>query len=327
MAGLSNMWVAAVFIVLLVTASCHAKVFPKALSGAPSEFASHVLPAPLTHTSLVSAMFVDMSIGNTTAVKGGPVVVVLNLPVDTPSFTFVIFSSFISQWSLALVDPNGAVVDLSAALSQGTFPLGGDNGDDAPASIYTLTGVTGVYTLTISTNPGAVDPLTHKGYVHLFTQSAEQIASTVSSYALYKGTQVGLQAYIFDGVAHPFTSGQANLPPIKIHGVGEAVTSAQMTIDSPDGDTWQVPMHDDGLHGDLLADDGIYGATFNANQPGLFGVQSRMTGKNAQGTFERSVQHLVQVVEDTVTLTSNFGAQVMVKWFPCAGRRPSPPQP
>jgi len=77
-----------------------------------------------------------------------------------------------------------------------------------------------------------------------------------------------------------------------------------MNVMFPDGRKITVPMHDDGLHTDVLADDGIYGGIFEALLPGQYVAQSVFKGTTADGVaFQRSAQHSFHVVRPKITLT------------------------
>jgi hypothetical protein len=63
-------------------------------------------------------------------------------------------------------------------------------------------------------------------------------------------------------------------------------------------------MHDDGVHADLAANDGIYGAVIEALAPGQYMAQSVFKGVTVDGVaFERSTEHSFHVVNPYITLT------------------------
>jgi hypothetical protein len=62
-------------------------------------------------------------------------------------------------------------------------------------------------------------------------------------------------------------------------------------------------MHDDGLHSDGAANDGIYGGSFSATEVGSYTVQATLIGSGATGPFVRTTQHFVQVVPRMMQLT------------------------
>jgi len=86
--------------------------------------------------------------------------------------------------------------------------------------------------------------------------------------------------------------------------MADVVVEAEMDIYLPDGEEEFVQMHDDGLHGDLEADDGIYGALIPATEVGIYRATAVIKGKTSDGTqFIRSTEHLIPVVEDKIAFT------------------------
>lgn len=69
-------------------------------------------------------------------------------------------------------------------------------------------------------------------------------------------------------------------------------------------------MHDDGLHSDGAANDGVYGGSFSATELGSYTVQATLIGTGAAGPFVRTTQHLVEVIPRMLQLTSEalYGA-------------------
>ncbi len=64
-------------------------------------------------------------------------------------------------------------------------------------------------------------------------------------------------------------------------------------------------MHDDGLHNDGAADDGVYGGSFAATEIGSYTVQATLEGVTTDqtDTFIRTAQHLVQIIPRSIMLT------------------------
>jgi len=72
-------------------------------------------------------------------------------------------------------------------------------------------------------------------------------------------------------------------------------------------------MHDDGLHFDGGAGDGIFGAFFAADEVGAYVTETRVTGwadpSSKQTPFQRSTQHMFSVVPDLVNLNGEAWVQ------------------
>lgn len=78
---------------------------------------------------------------------------------------------------------------------------------------------------------------------------------------------------------------------------------SNVVVQLPDGTEQMLPMHDDGLHMDMTANDGILGATFRAIQAGIHVAKFEMrlvSGGNV--VFHRSQQHVFRVVDTEMQL-------------------------
>ncbi len=85
---------------------------------------------------------------------------------------------------------------------------------------------------------------------------------------------------------------------------------ANLNILTPTGDDYSIPMNDEGVDGDLLANDGIFGAEIFADVVGDYILQPVIAGFTddddfAAGTteFVRSSKHLLTVSRAEITLT------------------------
>jgi hypothetical protein len=81
-----------------------------------------------------------------------------------------------------------------------------------------------------------------------------------------------------------------------------------MDVLTPDGKEIDVPMHDDGLHGDLLANDGVFGATVTATTAGTYVASAVLSGTINGVEFVRTTQQLIAVVEPSLALTGQASA-------------------
>ena len=67
--------------------------------------------------------------------------------------------------------------------------------------------------------------------------------------------------------------------------LGGTVMQAEMVVSLPSGQTVQVPMHDDGLHNDEAASDGVYGALVHAAEVGTYQAQAFIRGAHHSRYF------------------------------------------
>ena len=80
-----------------------------------------------------------------------------------------------------------------------------------------------------------------------------------------------------------------------------AIMKAQLEVVEPDGEKLIVEMHDDGLRGDKKANDGIFHASFMAEEEGIYCSTLSLRGEDPSGfVFERTVESAFQVVQDTI---------------------------
>lgn len=97
-------------------------------------------------------------------------------------------------------------------------------------------------------------------------------------------------------------------------GIGAAVvTSASLRVTSPDGRVQARQMYDDGAHGDGEPGDGVYGGDFAADSAGEFTGQVVFTGQdNSGGTFVRTAEHLIPVIDDGLRIEGTTAASALV---------------
>jgi predicted glycosyltransferase involved in capsule biosynthesis len=63
-------------------------------------------------------------------------------------------------------------------------------------------------------------------------------------------------------------------------------------------------MHDDGVHADMLANDGVFGGVVEALEPGQYTARAVFEGTNAAGArFVRTTEHSFHVVNPFISLT------------------------
>lgn len=291
----------ATLIAVLAVVVAAAPLARKQLSGPASEFSNHALPMTQSaaQSSIHSSYFVDLT-GATGALESS---FSKTLPVDNTAFSFALFSPLETSWTVSLTDPSGAAVDLTDATTAASYPV--SDSTDVTGFLYSIApAVVGSYQLTITAPSAAVKGYAlnasseHQGYMFLTTGSDDYLLSHLQSYSLVQGQAIGLNAFMVDG-AQTFVPGGA-LPTAR---VGDAIHNAELEAVMPDGTLFKTPMHDDGLHNDGAPSDGVYGGSFAAAAAGSYILQSTLAGVNAAGTFIRTVEHLVQVVPDLLSLT------------------------
>eukprot|EP01116_Phalansterium_solitarium_P011644 TRINITY_DN27396_c0_g1_i1.p1 TRINITY_DN27396_c0_g1~~TRINITY_DN27396_c0_g1_i1.p1 ORF type:complete len:678 (-),score=219.27 TRINITY_DN27396_c0_g1_i1:561-2594(-) len=274
----------------------------KQLGGPPSEFRKHVLPSPISNGIEQKSVLIKAPL---TASATGALSASVKLPVDSEEhFAFTFYSDLADSLTLTLLSPTGAEVDIALHQTKTGFPLSDDGSATMPAIAFQFTRpliTVGDYTLKVVSKPDA-DPAvlaagTHVFVVNLFNFDGVQVFTYLSSYSSSAvGQPIGLVTRVTLQTNH--TSGFGAPPPLQ-----NSVTSALMDVTLPDGTTDSVKMHDDGLHNDLMPNDGVYGATLTARQPGAYVATAFVEGKFNGRPFARSTTQLIAVHNDTLRLT------------------------
>jgi hypothetical protein len=156
----------------------------------------------------------------------------------------------------------------------------------------------------------------------VYNESPLKVQTHLTTYSLQVGEEIGVVASLYeasqDKAAVPPAGFSAK--PITIADLpnpsGMNSILADMDVIMPDGEEVLIIMHDDGLRGDLKANDGQYVASLKAKQSGTYVVQVAIRAEidmNKPGSNEkkeplvliRTSQHVVTVVEKSLTLTSH----------------------
>lgn len=254
----------------------------KQIAAPPSDFAQLMMPEPSqwgVHSR--SAMVpVTLSPGS-----DGKWSWTTNLPVEhNGRVSLILFAPLGETWELSAQSPNG---HFAAAVSSQTTQFG-LAGQSFPGHLYVFEGdAVGQQLVRIS----AVSPKATQGYLLLSIQSNIQLYTHLSSYNLRVGEQIGL-------VTSAYTSTDNNAPvPL-----ANAIKEATATFTAPDGSQTTVSMHDDGLHADGAANDGVFGGLITATIAGQYTAQVKVTGESAEGEFLRTSEHIFPIIAPGLSL-------------------------
>eukprot|EP00052_Salpingoeca_macrocollata_P018634 m.153286 g.153286 ORF g.153286 m.153286 type:complete len:695 (-) comp20754_c1_seq1:37-2121(-) len=291
-------------------------LYPKMLAGAPEEFARHTLPSPLSaavasDVATFAVLLADAGRGMGSAWKK-------SLLVDSPNgFSITVFSPVHKALHYSLTDPSGKSVDLAPVTSQSFFP-GYDTTEaqnHVNATVFVLPNMpVGEYEFTARAKDftaaeiarlmahetgarGKDRSLFGHGMLVLYCHSSNRIFTHVNTYNTKIGAQVGLVAQMYDSSEHPQLVRGQRPPALK-----DIVLEARLEAIFPDGRRVEERMHDDGLHGDLEANDGVFAGSFAAAEAGEYSVQALLKGFDNNGPFIRTSEHIVPVVNSDLTL-------------------------
>jgi len=181
---------------------------------------------------------------------------------------------------------------------KGDFPLG-DQGVSVPVVTYYFDTPfpVGTWTLNIASSSQLTKatPSPYDALINVWNENDVKLYGRLATYDMQVDQEVGLVATLFSQEANPeWRSVPPTAAPI-------AVSDAAMEITLPSGKEIQIPMHDDGLHGDGEANDGTFGATFKAPVAGTYRAQAFLSGTDSNDVlYTRSTQHLFRVVPSNV---------------------------
>jgi len=278
------------FPLMIVTPSViFAKVLNnKQLAGPPEEF-EFMLPAqPELNAFSSKTALLPVSLQQN---KSGNWVWNSELPVDNADLSFVVFSNGSKNWQVDLINPRTNRIKSADTLADEALPTRyGMEQNNYPGEKYTFNNMqTGNWKVRITTDG---EPEQFEGFILVSNKSKYQLTS-------YKTNA----DQIVDHNIHFVTQSTTNEKTIEALKDFNPIDSADMTVSYPDGDTQKVRMFDDGLHGDNLANDGLFGGDFKATQAGDYTVQIKAKGLNPNGTpFLRTTEHYVPVIEQSISM-------------------------
>ncbi len=144
-----------------------------------------------------------------------------------------------------------------------------------------------------------------------FNESPYAVDSYLKSYeSLKAGSQVDINGNLWLTTLPRLHPDAVVRPGSDLH-MGCQVKTAMLELWKPDGTKKLMQMHDDGLHADNAAADGVYGVTFGAGEVGNYIAQVVFTGTTPDGhNFKRSSLHLLNIVRSDISVTT---ATVRVK--------------
>ena len=260
----------------------------KQLAGPPSEF-DFMRPAQAEKNAFSSkTALIPVTLQET---KAGNWFWNSKLAVDSQDFSFIVFANGSENWEIELINPKTnqlkSLDDL--AVERITTKYGVEQ-SNYPGEKYTFSNMdTGQWNINIKT---AGEPEQFKGFILVSSPSKYQLSS-------YKTNMDQIVDHNIHFVAQS-TSNENTIEALKDF---NPINSAFMLVTYPNGVQQKAAMYDDGLHGDNLANDGLFGGDFKATEVGGYNVQINAYGSNPNGTpFHRTSEHFVPVIDQTLTM-------------------------
>lgn len=252
---------------------------PKQLSGPPEDFAQLRVPDPAdsaiySHSALLAVDLTTRGSGWQHA-----------LPVENGKIRFLVFSGTNADWMIEMQSPLGrriAAPELSDAARSTDFAL---EQARVPANYYALEGLeSGSWTLNIDAGTSRM----RTGYVLVEGDTATELLSYPAHRRQIVGERLDVVATLGSGATRD---------------AGARIAQATLRVTAPDGTIRSYAMHDDGLHADARAGDGLYGAGFVAERSGNYLAQVVADGTNAAGLrVLRTAEHVMPVVDASLRL-------------------------
>ncbi|MCF6289074.1 MAG: conditioned medium factor [Proteobacteria bacterium] len=217
-----------------------------------------------------------------------------DLAVDNSDFSFMLFANGATDWEIELVNPvTNKVYNADQLATEKTMETYGIAKNSYAGEKFTFNNMdTGNWNIRIKT---ATEPSQFKGFILFSNSSKYQLTSYKTNLDQIVGHNV-----------HFVTQSTTNEQIIEALKDFNPIDSAFMNVTAPDGSLSKIPMYDDGLHGDNLANDGLFGGDFKATQIGNYNVQINAKGINPDGTpFFRTSEHAFPIIAQTLTMSAN----------------------
>jgi hypothetical protein len=261
----------------------------KQLAGPPSEFEFMLQAAPEQEALTSKTALIPVNLQETKAGNwywGG------KLPVDSKNFSLMVFANGSKNWQVEMINPvTHQTTTVNQIATEHISTKYGMEGFTYPAEKYSFENLdTGLWNIRIKT---LGEPDQFSGYILASSESKYQL----NSYKTNSDQIVGHNI-------HFVTQSTSNENTIEVLKEFNPITSAFMLVTMPNGSQKKVAMYDDGQHGDKLANDGMFGGNFKADEKGGYTVQINAKGLNPNGTpFYRTTEHYIPVIEQSITMS------------------------
>lgn len=257
---------------------------PKQLAGVPSEFAMMAPANPISAAIHSKSALLPVVLEKA---ANGRFSWSTTVPVEGENLRFVVFSGTSNSWSVSMQDPVSKRIQPAEQLALEKRAVNWDlGGSSVPADLYTFKNVPrGDWKLSVESVRADA------GFVLVEAEGSERLFSHQVAFNQLLGQRIGLVASVYDLEKSAAAFG------------AEALSEVSIRVTAPDGSVRRGAMFDDGLHQDSMANDGVFGADFLADQAGAFNAQVLVRGHNDRGgAFVRTAEHLIPVLDSDLSL-------------------------
>ncbi len=273
-------------LVLVSTSALASGLVPKQLAGPPEEFsamqpADPARAAVISKSALIPLQFV--------AGKSGAPSWSGRLPVENGRARFLLLAEPGSEPVVRLRHPNGGdwqnAKSLAHSAKSAELAL---EGAAIPGQYYAFDG--------LGEGDWSLELLAKDAAAPAFLLIEGNPDTELVSYPTHREHKLGVTQQVVAMLAHSEGEGPAELGGVEL-------AKASLRLTAPDGGSQQLPMFDDGQHGDAKAGDGIYGVRFEVTSVGNWTAQVQVEGVDKAGrSVLRSAEHLIPVIDDSLSL-------------------------
>lgn len=259
---------------------------PKQLAGGPDEFAAMQPADPASAAVISKSALIPVEFR---ADKSGALHWQGRLPVENGQARFLLLAEPGSEPEVLLRSPNGGPLRSAKSLARGARSSAlALEGQVVPGQLFSFEGLgEGDWALELRGKRGAAP-------AYLLIEGNPEVE--LVSYLGHREHKAGVTQQVVAMLAH---SGDGDRPLL---GGGE-LAKASLRLSAPDGTVRELPLFDDGQHGDAKAGDGIYGARFEVPTAGQWLAQVQVEGVDKAGrSVLRSAEHVVPVIDDPLQL-------------------------
>lgn len=200
---------------------------------------------------------------------------------------------------------------------QSRVPIG-DSSTTANASMWTIKSPNqGTYSILIQETASVLRSIRgshRRGYLVVWNDSRNRIFSHVTALSAKVGSMIGIAAKMISSADPALTRYYHRVNRTVILPAATSACNVQralLVILRPDGNTSNVKMFDDGLHGDGAPGDGVFGGEVLAETQGEYSLTAVLHGVDNTGTpFERSASHTTMVSITPFVLVTDHATEI-----------------
>ena len=224
-----------------------------------------------------------------------------SLGVEDPSmFRMMIFSGD-DQWDVQVHTPgmkrSMAAEELASETHMSEYGLGRNL---IPGQLFVFTeGRSGLWNISLHADGVRAKAADNQpdGFILASGESSYRLYSHLTTHDLWVGNEIGISTFGFN----------------KAH-FGDAVPSADagmvqeayLRVVKPDGQSFEIPMADNGMLNDGAAGDGVFGAVFQPAEIGQYNAQVLVRGVTPEGKpFVRTSEHTFPVIAPQLTVAGD----------------------